>query len=125
MSEHQKRIEPRAPIEVKVEYQHLNALVSDYTKNLSKGGIFLPGENHPEIGTQLYLTIIIPEMSDPIIIEGVVKHHDAIDGVVGFGVEFVYADEEEKRALEGTFDKLIFDHLGQKLYESLRSVNQS
>jgi type IV pilus assembly protein PilZ len=45
------RVEPRAPIELKVEYKRINSFFADYTRNISKGGTFIKTTKPLAIGT--------------------------------------------------------------------------
>ena len=73
MTEQAKRVVARAPIEIRVEYQHLNALIPDYTKNLSKGGAFIETSEPLAVGTRCYFTLEIPSFDEPLRLEAEVK----------------------------------------------------
>ena len=124
MNEQAKRTGPRAPIEIQVEYEHLNALASDYTKNLSKGGAFIQTEVPLPIGTQCFFTLSIPFLQDPLRLEAEVKHHDTKDGEVGMGIGFVFSSEEESQAFHVVLDRIMFDHLGEQLFNRLKAMKQ-
>ena len=124
MNEQAKRTGPRAPIEIQVEYEHLNALASDYTKNLSSGGAFIQTQEPLPIGTHCFFTLSIPFLNDPLRLEAIVKHHDAKDGEEGMGIAFVFASEEESRAFHVVLEKIMFDHLGEQLFNRLKAMKQ-
>ena len=125
MEEQPKRSVPRAPIEIRVEYQHVNALAADYTKNLSKGGAFIPTDSPLPIGTRCFFTLTIPSLSDALRLEAEVKHHDLVENESGMGVAFLFSNEEEENAFHVVIDRLMFEHLGEQLYHHLKSSKQS
>ena len=122
MNEQPKRNVPRAPIEIRVEYQHLNALAADYTKNLSKGGAFIPTETPLPIGTQCTFTLNVPTLSDPLRLEAEVKHHESSNDKEGMGIEFIFSSDEESKSFHVVLDRLMFEHLGEKLYNHLKGI---
>ena len=117
-----KRTGPRAPLEIRVEYQHLNALASDYTKNLSKGGAFIPTEEALPVGTQCVFTLGVPGMDTPLRLESEVKHNDALNGEPGMGIAFLFSDEDEEKAFHVVIERLMFEHLGEQLYNHLKGI---
>lgn len=125
MSEQAKRSVPRAPLEIRVEYEHLNALVSDYTKNLSKGGAFIETSDPMPIGTKCYFTLTVPTINDPLRLVAEVKHHDPLEDSPGMGIGFVFSSKEETDAFHTVLDKIMFDHLGEALFKRLKGAGQS
>jgi uncharacterized protein (TIGR02266 family) len=97
----ERRGEPREPLTLKVEYADADDLASDYTVNLSKGGIFVLTEREFEIGDQVKLVISFPGLIRPVPLAGVVKWLRGKDeGESGIGVEFAtQADLERINAL--------------------------
>ena len=125
MNEQANRSVPRAPLEIRVEYEHLNALVSDYTKNLSKGGAFVETSEPLAIGTKCYFTLTVPNMDEPLRLVAEVKHHDALEECQGMGISFDFSSQEEKDAFHTVLDKIMFDHLGEALFKRLKGAGQS
>ena len=124
MSEQAKRTVPRAPIEIQVEYEHLNALASDYTKNLSRGGAFIQTETPLDIGTRCYFTLVIPALENPLRLEALVMHHEPKDDVLGMGVQFIFSSDEETQAFHTVLDKIMFELLGEQLFNRLKGIKQ-
>ena len=122
MTEQAKRVVARAPIEIRVEYQHLNALISDYTKNLSKGGAFIETSEPLAVGTRCYFTLEIPSFDEPLRLEAEVKHHDPVEDVQGMGIAFLFSSQEESAAFHTVLDKIMFDHLGETLFKRLKTT---
>ena len=125
MEEQSKRNVPRAPIEIRVEYQHLNALAADYTKNLSKGGAFIPTDSPLPIGTRCTFTLNVPTLAEPLRLDAEVKHHDAAHDEPGMGVEFLFSNDEESNSFHIVIDRLMFEHLGEQLYNHLKGTKSN
>ena len=121
MTEQAKRMVARAPIEIRVEYQHLNALISDYTKNLSKGGAFIETNEPLAIGTRCYFTLAIPSFDEPLRLEAEVKHHDPMEDTQGMGIAFLFSSQEEAAAFHTVLDRIMFEHLGETLFKRLKT----
>ncbi len=129
----EKRIEPRAPIELKVEYRRLNTFFADYTKNISKGGTFIKTRKPLKIGTEFVFKLFVPSLDDPISLNGkvqwIVNPGEEEPGEhPGMGIKFEYegkAGQEKKKQVETTVEKLIVDSLGRHLYKKLINRNSS
>jgi type IV pilus assembly protein PilZ len=124
----ERRRDGRHPIELKVEYQRLNTFFSDYTRNISKGGTFIKTNRPLDIGTEFIFKLFVPRMEAPLRIRGTVQWvvteadvaagKDAPDGP-GMGIRFQFADDEERRGIERSVEKLMVDSLGQLLTSRL------
>ncbi len=123
---------PRAPIELKVEYKKLNSFFADYTRNISKGGTFIKTRKPLDEGTEFVFKLIVPRLEQPIAIRGAVRwvvregqpapaEAPRRDGVAepGMGIRFLYASDEERRAIEAVVERLMIDSLGQLIYSKL------
>ena len=60
---HPNRKEPRVPFrsKVKVRCDNWDRVVSLYTQNISRGGMFLKTENPPVVGTELTIQLVLPD----------------------------------------------------------------
>jgi type IV pilus assembly protein PilZ len=129
--ESERRDNPRAPIELKVEYKKLNTFFADYTRNICKGGTFIKTRKPLDEGTEFVFKLIIPRLEAPIAIRGEVKWvvregqpppPDAppgSGGEPGMGIRFLYASDEERRAVESVVERMMIDNLGQLIYSKL------
>lgn len=120
----ERRIYPRAPIELKVEYKRLNTFFADYTKNISRGGTFIGTERPLSIGTEFVFALGIPHLDEPLKLRGKVMWITSTEDAskanpAGMGIEFLWADEEERREKEGRVERLMSDELGEQLVEKL------
>jgi type IV pilus assembly protein PilZ len=115
-----RRRHDRMPIELKVEYRRLNTFFADYTKNISRGGTFIATEKPLPIGTEFVFALGVPNMSEPLKLKGkvmwITPTADASPAnPAGMGIEFVYADAEERRVKEAAAERLLTDELGEHL----------
>ncbi len=124
-----RRREARAPIELKVEYKRLNTFFYDYTKNISKGGTFIKTDKPLDIGTIFLFKLLIPSQTGHLALRGevrwVVKDGSPRppeipdDHEPGMGIRFVYADAQQRRALEEVVEKMMVDSLGELIVSRL------
>ena len=124
-----RRREARAPIELKVEYKRLNTFFYDYTKNISKGGTFIKTDKPLDIGTIFLFKLLIPSQTEHLALRGevrwVVKDGSPRppeipdDHEPGMGIRSVYADAQQRRALEEVVEKMMVDSLGELIFSRL------
>lgn len=120
-----RRGDRREPIELKVEYERLNAFFADYTKNISRGGTFIHTGKPLPVGTEFVFQLFVPTLDRPLEIRGRVKWvvepgRDGEGGQApGMGIRFVYATDEERRQIERLVERLMVDSLGYLVYRKL------
>lgn len=128
-----RRVDPRQPIELKVEYKRLNAFFADYTKNISRGGTFIQTSKPLPVGTEFVFKLYVPTLEQALHIRGEVKwivepradgsdlgtESDGTPRVPGMGIRFVYTTEDERRHIEHLVERLMVDSLGQLVYRKL------
>src|ERR1043165_9073406 len=105
VSANDRRNENRAAIELSVEYKRLNTFFADYTRNISKGGTFIRTERPLDMATEFIFALTIRGLPEPLRRRGgvqwVVTTTDATpEAPAGMGIEFQYANDEERRATE-------------------------
>jgi type IV pilus assembly protein PilZ len=120
----ERRIAPRAPIELRVEYKRLNSFFADYTKNISHGGTFISTDRPLDIGTDFVFKLVIPNFAEPLVLQGkvqwIVTADQANEGrEAGMGIGFVFASELERERIEATVERLMIESLGPMLYHKL------
>ena len=121
-----RRIEMRAPIELKVEYKRLNSFFADYTRNISRGGTFIRTNKPLDIGTEFVFKLVVPNMDKPLALRGKVQWTVATENATeeqpaGMGIGFVYGNESEREKIESLVESLMVDSLGQVIYDKLMS----
>lgn len=119
-----RRNEPRAPIELRVEYKRLNSFFADYTKNIGRGGTFIATERPLEVGTDFVFKLGVPGLPEPLVLNGKVQWillpEDAGEGrEPGMGIGFVFESELERSQVEATVEKLMIESLGPVLFKKL------
>lgn len=127
-----RRFDPRGPIELKVEYERLNAFFADYTKNISRGGTFIQTRKPLPVGTEFLFLLFVPTLERPLEIRGRVKWivEPAQDGVgadgspAGMGIRFVYASDDERKQIERLVERLMVDSLGHAVYRKLMASDR-
>jgi len=126
----EKRQEPRAPIELKVEYRRLNTFFADYTKNISKGGTYIKTEKPLGVGTEFIFKLFIPSLDEPLNLTGRVKWtvmpgEEKEGEFPGMGIRFTYASDDERETIERTVERLMVDSLGRHLYDRLLEQHET
>jgi uncharacterized protein (TIGR02266 family) len=97
------RRHPRIPFRLRVESEHLESLVTEYTQNISKGGVFINTGRKLDAGNEVTFKLYVPMFTEPLTIRGRVawvrvpgEQAAADPGETGMGVEFIYDLEEEE-----------------------------
>lgn len=97
-----ERREERYNATLKVSYNSFNEFITEYIKNVSKGGIFINTKRHHEINDIIDLSLIVPGLDKPLIIKGEVVHikiHNVPDEDAGIGAKFLDIDSESRKTL--------------------------
>jgi type IV pilus assembly protein PilZ len=104
VSENRRRGGDRLPVEVKVDYRTVGSFITDYTKNISRGGMFIRTSLPLEVGERVRLRITLPDGDAPFALDAVVKWtstlRDRDKHPPGMGVEFVDFDDHVRQQLE-------------------------
>lgn len=122
-----KRAQPRAPIELKVEYKKLNAFFFDYTRNISKGGTFIRTTRPLREGTEFMFQLVVPRLDEPLTLRGRVKWvvteeqaaDDSTNPEAGMGIEFLYDGSGQREHVDATVEGLMVEQLGERAYAKL------
>lgn len=119
-----RRLDGRAPIELKVEYKRVNTFFADYTKNISKGGTFIKTRKPLDIGTEFLFRLHVPALGAPLALRGrvqwVVNEGEEGPGESpGMGIRFIYESEEQKAEVHARVEHLMIESLGYHLYSKL------
>jgi type IV pilus assembly protein PilZ len=122
----ERRLEIRAPIELKVEYKRLNTFFADYTRNISRGGTFIKTTRPLPIGTEFLFKLFVPQLGDALRIQGevqwIVTEADVAEGTQpepGMGIRFTYKQGSTQDEIDRVVERLMVDSLGQRLYSRL------
>ena len=95
-AEIERRRSPRAPLVVRIAYSTVDALFSEFTRNINEGGLFIETENPPPPDTRVALQFKLPGSDVPLQARGRVARVQAAseDGPAGMGVEFENLDHD-------------------------------
>lgn len=97
-----ERSEERFTAALKVSYNSFNEFITEYTKDVSKGGIFINTKRNHNIHDIVDLSLSVPGFDKPIKIQGEVVHvkiHNVPDEDAGIGIKFASIDPESRQAL--------------------------
>lgn len=102
MTVQNRRKATRAPVEVKVDYRTVGSFITDYSRDISQGGIFIATSLPLNVGDQVRLRITLPGHVLPFALEGVVRWivpAGATDKQSGMGVEFTTFSDDVRAEL--------------------------
>jgi|GEM_PF-366432 len=102
LSEQDKRADHRCPVSLKVSYRSYNEFIEEYTKNVSKMGMFIHSTRPHTIGETVEVMLNVPGLDDPVSIIGEVRHvktDAANEENRGIGLKFINIDEQSRQAL--------------------------
>jgi type IV pilus assembly protein PilZ len=97
-----RRKAPRADLVVRVDYQTVDELFSEFARNINEGGIFIESEHPHPVGTDVKLQFQIPGSEDPIRVSGTVVRVSKGDAAepAGMGIEFGSLDVETRLMID-------------------------
>ena len=87
----ERRKSERVDLLVRVTYQSVDELFSEFARNINEGGLFIETDTPKELGTSLTLQFMLPGGDDVIEVGGTVvrmSNGDEVGEVPGMGVEF-------------------------------------
>jgi uncharacterized protein (TIGR02266 family) len=89
-TEVERRRSPRSPMVVRVAYSTVDALFSEFSRNINEGGLFIETETPPPTDTRVALEFQLPGCDEPIQARGRVAwiRPASPEGPAGMGVEF-------------------------------------
>jgi type IV pilus assembly protein PilZ len=121
MSSQSKRKSPRAGIEIKVEYQNAGTFVSEFSRDISRGGLFIRTGLPLPVGEKLLLTLTFPGRRETVNLKAMVRRVVSMNdsGEPGMGLSYVFSDEDERAAFFRLIDHMLIEQLSIQLYERL------
>jgi len=102
---------PRAPVTVRVDYSTVDAMFSEFTRNINEGGLFIESDTPLALEEQVQLQFRLPGLADPIKASGRVAWVRAAgaDGPPGMGIEFENLDEGARALIDRIIQELRVD----------------
>jgi uncharacterized protein (TIGR02266 family) len=96
------RRSPRAPLVVRIAYSTVDALFSEFTRNVNDGGLFIETDNPPPTDTRVALQFKLPGSDLPIQARGRVTRiqQPGGDGPAGMGVEFENLGQDARALID-------------------------
>ena len=103
-----RRKSQRTDLVVRVDYQTVDELFSDFARNINEGGIFVETATPHPLGTLVDLQFKLPGSDEPIRIKGtVVRLSDGEGGELpGLGIEFENLDGPTRQRINQLVRKL-------------------
>jgi type IV pilus assembly protein PilZ len=107
----ERRGSPRADIVVRVNYQTVDSLFSEFARNINDGGIFVETDTPQPVGTNVELEFKLPGADRPIEVVGNVVRSISTDqvesdGVPGMGIEFENLGADLREQINEIIQKL-------------------
>jgi len=96
------RRSPRAPLVVRIAYSTVDALFSEFTRNVNEGGLFIETDSPPPTDTRVALQFKLPGSDLPIQTRGRVTRiqQPGGDGPAGMGVEFENLGQDARALID-------------------------
>ena len=104
---------------LQVSYERLNAFFADYTRNISKGGTFIPSRRSVPLGTEFRFRLVVPGRSEPFELEGVVVRNATDGEEPGVGIQFRWSDDARRREFEQVVESMMTASFGPEVARQL------
>lgn len=104
----ERRRAPRAPVTVRVAYETIDALFSEFTRDINEGGLFIETEQPLSVDDQVQLHFRLPGSADAIQVTGHVAWVSSGDdgNPPGMGIEFDSLDEAARASIDALVKRL-------------------
>jgi uncharacterized protein (TIGR02266 family) len=107
-TEVERRRSPRSPLVVRVAYSTVDALFSEFSRNINEGGLFIETDTPPPTDTRVALEFQLPGSEEPIQARGRVAwiRPASPEGPAGMGVEFEHLGSDARRHIDALVRRL-------------------
>jgi len=105
----ERRKSERVNLLVRVTYQSVDELFSEFSRNINEGGLFIETDAPKELGTSLKLQFMLPGGDDVIEVDGIVvrvSNGDEDRGVPGMGIEFGDLNSDARESIDQLIRRL-------------------
>jgi type IV pilus assembly protein PilZ len=95
----ERRREPRAPVNIRIDYQTVDAFFSEFASNINQGGLYIKTAKPLPPGTPLKIQFLLPNKGRPVQVTGEVVwvNEKTTKGInPGMGIRFEDLDAEAK-----------------------------
>ena len=97
---HERRKFERTELVVRVTYQSVDELFSDFARDINEGGIFVETGQPLAVGSEVALEFKLPGSDDPVSVAGrVVRTVTTGNQQPGMGVEFGQLDSDSRQRI--------------------------
>jgi len=98
----ERRGSERVPLVVRIDYTTVDALFSEFTRNVNEGGLFIETESPPDLDARVALRFTLPGSPEPIGVSGrVVRVADGAGGEpTGVAIEFESLDSLARERID-------------------------
>jgi uncharacterized protein (TIGR02266 family) len=102
ISQTDRRRSTRERAEISVEYESVDELFSEFTRDINEGGVFIATERPLDLDELVELTFMLPGSDQSIRVAGRVVRVQTkqADGVAGMAVEFDSLDAAARAAID-------------------------
>jgi type IV pilus assembly protein PilZ len=107
----ERRLYPRAAVTVRVDYSTVDAMFSEFTRNINEGGLFIETETPLGLDEQVQLQFRLPGIDDPLKVNGRVAwiSEAGADETPGMGIEFDSLDADARLRIDQIVQELRVD----------------
>src|SRR5574338_258863 len=93
----ERRRSTRTPVVVRIEYATVDALFSDFTRNINEGGVFIETDAPAPLDSAVRLRFRLPGAREPLRVSGRVAwiSTDAAGKPNGMGIEFEHLGDAD------------------------------
>jgi len=97
----ERRRAERADLVVRVDYQTVDELFSEFARNINEGGVFVESESPHPLGTRVDLQFKLPGSDEPVQVTGSVVRTSpgSADEPSGMGIVFDDLDKETRQRI--------------------------
>ena len=117
----EKRVHPRADVDLEVRYRSAHDFVAAYAKNISGGGIFIQTTKPLALNQEVHLRFTLPGVEKPFELQGLVVWTNPFASQAAFptgmGIKFLDLNPQQKAIID--------DFVQAKLAESRHGTGAS
>jgi uncharacterized protein (TIGR02266 family) len=98
----ERRRSARTPIVVRIEYSTVDALFSDFTRNINEGGVFIESDAPAPLDSEVHLRFQLPGTREALRVSGRVAWIDAEQNGKprGMGIEFDNLSDADRARID-------------------------
>ncbi len=101
-TDYDRRKSDRAELVVRVDYQTVDELFSEFARNINEGGLFVETSASHPVGTEVHLQFHVPGAEEPLQVAGRIVRHSGKDSGEpnGMGIEFDDLDRQARQRID-------------------------